>query len=250
MRVTKLGAGAVGRPPIGRKAMSPAARQKRYRLRKQRLATGSEKRQRRATREAAMAARTAAAADWLASAASAYGVLLADPAWRFEPRSRLTGMDRSADNHYGTMSTAEIAALRPPATPDCALFLWATAPMLLDALMIMAAWGFAYRSHIVWVKDRIGTGYWNRNKHELLLIGTRGDVLAPLAGTQCASVIEAPRGRHSEKPAVFRDLIAGWFPNVAKLELFARIAAPGWDAWGNEAPDMEHHNRQSGRNAR
>lgn len=232
----------MGRPSIGAKAMTSAQRQKRYRKRKQHIG----KHQRRAAREAAMAASTAAATEWLASAAPAYGVILADPPWRIEPRSRLTGMDRAPDNHYPTMPTEQIAALRPPAAQDCVLFLWATVPMLLQALAVMAAWGFTYKSHLVWAKDRIATGYWNRNKHELLLIGSRGEVPAPVPGTQPESVIAAPRGRHSEKPVVFRRLIEDWFPTVPKVELFARTAAPGWHAWGNEVePSPPHTEREA-----
>ena len=70
------------------------------------------------------------------------------------------------------------------AADDCVLFLWATSPMLPQALEVMKAWGFAYVSGAVWVKDRIGTGYWFRNRHELLLVGTRGNVPAPAMGTQ------------------------------------------------------------------
>ena len=86
-----------------------------------------------------------------------YGVILADPEWRFEPWSRTTGMDRAADNHYPTSCTEVIAARDVPsiAAKDCVLFLWATAPMLPHALLVMAAWGFDYRSQIIWVKERI-----------------------------------------------------------------------------------------------
>ena len=78
-----------------------------------------------------------------------YGVICADPPWRFEPYSRETGMDRAADNHYPTMTVEEIAALDVPAAKDCALFLWATAPMLPEAVNVLASWGFAYRSHLI-----------------------------------------------------------------------------------------------------
>jgi N6-adenosine-specific RNA methylase IME4 len=113
-----------------------------------------------------------------------YGVILADPPWRFEPYSRITGMDRAADNHYPTSALA----VRSIAARDCALFLWATVPMLLQAHEVMAAWGFTYKSNFAWVKNRMGTGFWNRNKHELLLVGTRGHVPAPAMGTQAVSV--------------------------------------------------------------
>ena len=88
----------------------------------------------------------------------------------------------------------------------------------------MAAWGFAYKSCFTWVKDRAGTGYWSRNKHEILLVD-QGRIPAPAPGKQWPSAIEAAVGRHSEKPAVFYDLIESYFPNLPKIELFARGVA-------------------------
>lgn len=167
-----------------------------------------------------------------------YGVIYADPEWRFEVYSRDTGMDRAADNHYPTSATDAICA-RPVGSitaDDCVLFLWATVPMLPDALKVMSAWGFTYKSHCIWTKDRVGTGYWFRNAHELLLVGTRGNVPAPAMGTQWPSTVEARVGKHSAKPERFYELIEGYFPNLPKIELNARRARPGWDAWGNEAP--------------
>jgi N6-adenosine-specific RNA methylase IME4 len=171
-----------------------------------------------------------------------YGVILADPEWRFEPYSRETGMDRAADNHYPTNETDVICArpVQDIAADDCALFLWATVPMLSDALRVMAAWGFDYKSHLVWKKDRLGTGYWFRNQHELLLVGTRGARLpAPAPGTQFPSFIEAPVGDHSEKPDLVYEVIESYFPNLPKIELNARRARAGWECWGFEAPDSE-----------
>lgn len=165
-----------------------------------------------------------------------YGVIYADPPWRFEPYSRDTGMDRAADNHYPTMALDAICGMAVPAADDCVLFMWATTPMLPQALEVMASWGFAYRSHFVWVKDRPGTGYWNRNCHELLLVGVRGEIPAPAPGEQYASVIEAPLGEHSAKPAAFAEMIEEMFPSLPALEMFARAPRMGWDTWGNEAP--------------
>ena len=169
-----------------------------------------------------------------------YGVVYADPEWRFEVYSRDTGMDRSADNHYPTSGTDAICArgadVQQFAAEDCCLFLWATVPMMPDALKVMAAWGFEYKSQCIWRKDRIGTGYWFRNAHELLLVGTRGKIPAPAMGTQWESVIDAPVGEHSAKPDKFYELIEAYFPNLPKIELNARRARPGWDAWGLEAP--------------
>jgi N6-adenosine-specific RNA methylase IME4 len=114
------------------------------------------------------------------------------------------------------------------------LFLWATVPMLPEALDVMGAWGFAYKSHFVWMKDRPGTGYWNRNQHELLLVGTRGEVPAPAPGTQYASVVPAKVTRHSAKPQAFAEMIEELFPNTPAIELFARAPRLGWDTWGNQ----------------
>jgi N6-adenosine-specific RNA methylase IME4 len=187
----------------------------------------------RDAREKAMAEKTEAASAALGS--KLYGVIYADPPWRFEPYSRETGMDRAADNHYPTMTLDDIKALTVPAAEDCVLFLWATVPMLPEALAVMAAWGFGYKSHFVWVKDRPGTGYWTRNQHELLLIGARGEVPAPAPGTQYCSVIEGKLGPHSAKPAAFAEIIDDLFPAVPSLEMFARAPRLGWDVWGNQA---------------
>lgn len=166
-----------------------------------------------------------------------YGVILADPEWKFEVWSE-GGMDRAADNHYPTSATDIIAArdVASIAADDCVLFLWATAPMLPQALAVMSAWGFQYASHIAWDKQIAGTGYWSRNRHELMLIGTRGNVPAPAPGTQCDSIIVEKRGRHSVKPEESYRIIEAYFPNLPKIELNARQARPGWDSWGNEAP--------------
>lgn len=192
----------------------------------------ARKRETRAERERETAAKISALPD------QRFGVIYADPEWRFEPYSRESGMDRAPENHYATSPTEAIKErnVGSIAAEDCALFLWATAPMLPDALDVMAAWGFSYKSQIVWVKDRIGTGYWARSKHEILLIGTRGSVPAPSPGTQPQSAIEAPVGAHSAKPEVFAEIIERLFPNIPKIELNRRgTPRPGWAAWGAEA---------------
>lgn len=196
------------------------------------LARQGSKKEQRDARERALADKQ------LALPEKKYGVIYADPEWQFKTYSRETGLDRAADNHYTTSATAEICA-RPVgdiAADDCVLFLWATVPMLTDALAVMAAWGFTYKSHAVWIKNHVGTGYWFRNKHELLLVGTRGKIPAPAMGEQWDSAIEAPLGEHSQKPARFYELIEHYFANLPKIELNARAARPGWDAWGAEAP--------------
>lgn len=216
-------------------------------LRDHRAERQAEKKKRRETREAELGTRQRALP------AKRYGVILADPEWRFEAWSAETGMDRAADNHYPTSALDDILA-RPVAdiaAEDCALFLWATAPMLPEALRVMAAWGFTYKTHIVWLKDRIGTGYWFRNQHELLLFGTRGNVPAPAAGEQWRSALAFDVGGHSAKPDWQYELIEAYFPSLPKIELNARppqslsgqspstVSWPrdGWDVWGNEVPE-------------
>jgi N6-adenosine-specific RNA methylase IME4 len=124
------------------------------------------KQAKRAAKESALAAKQLALPD------KRYGCIVADPPWRWEPYSRETGMDRAADNHYVTAGTEEIAVLPVAdiAAPDCVLWLWAISSMLPDALYVMQRWGFAYKTGLVWVKDRIGLGYWARAKHEHPLI--------------------------------------------------------------------------------
>jgi N6-adenosine-specific RNA methylase IME4 len=191
-----------------------------------------EKRDRRDAREAALADRILALPD------RKYGVIYADPEWRFEPWSRKTGMDRSADNHYSTSSldvikSRDVASI---AAANCALFLCATRPMLPQALEVMEAWGFDYRTCAVWSKNKTGHGYWLRDRNELLLIGVKGDVPAPAMGDQWDSQVDAPANEHSAKPEAYFGLIEAYFPTVPKIELNARRRRPGWDAWGLEAP--------------
>jgi N6-adenosine-specific RNA methylase IME4/ParB-like chromosome segregation protein Spo0J len=163
-----------------------------------------------------------------------YGVLYADPPWRYGGASDPT---RTAENHYETMDTPAICALPVDgiAGANSVLFLWATPPKLAEAIEVIEAWGFSYVTGAVWDKRRIGLGSWFRLQHEHLLIATRGDVPAPAPRLRVPSIIRAARGQHSAKPQAVRDLIAKQFSGVPKIELFARESADGWDAWGNES---------------
>jgi N6-adenosine-specific RNA methylase IME4/predicted HTH domain antitoxin len=166
-----------------------------------------------------------------------YPVILADPPWHFEVYNEDSGVERAAANHYPTMSLAEIYELpiADLATPDAVLFLWTTAPHLHEAVEVLAAWGFQYVSNFVWVKDKFGLGYWVRAQHELLLIATRGDIPSPLPADRPSSVINAPRREHSRKPDEAYGLIERMYPELPKIELFARAAREGWAAWGNQS---------------
>lgn len=166
-----------------------------------------------------------------------FGVILADPEWRFEPWSA-RGLDRGAENHYPTSVTDVIAARDVPsiAADDCVLYLWARADMLPQAIAVIEAWGFDFKSSSVWDKETAGTGYWFRMRHELVLVGTRGKPVAPAPGSQDESVTRAPRGPHSAKPDYLAEMIERLWPHVPKIELNRRgPRRPGWQAWGNEA---------------
>jgi N6-adenosine-specific RNA methylase IME4 len=204
------------------------------------------KRERREEREQQLGERIASGNAALLAAGAAgkrFGVIYADPEWRFEPWSRETGMDRAADNHYPT-SPLEAIMARPVnaiAAHDCVLFLWATRAMLPQALRVIEAWGFAYKSCCVWGKRRPGKGrgpgYIFTDESELLLYATRGKVPAPAPGTQWPSLVMADVGEHSAKPERFYELIEAYFPNLPKIELNARQARAGWEVWGAEAPE-------------
>lgn len=174
-----------------------------------------------------------------------YQVILADPPWLYygDPNK-----DQAAGKHYQLMSTADISALpvRSITAPSAALFLWATGPRLPEALEVMKAWGFHYRGiAYIWAKSRRDGGLihgqgvrptFTKPTSELVLVGStcrRGRPLKLLTESQ-GQVVLAPRGRHSEKPAVFRELIVELLGDTPRIELFARERADGWDAWGNE----------------
>ena len=115
------------------------------------------------------------------------------------------------------------------------LYLWVPAPKLYEACSVVDAWGFDYRTCGVWLKDRLGLGYWFRQRHEQLFVAVRGNPVPPADNDRPDSVIEAPRGEHSQKPSVVAEMLDRIFPGVPKVELFARQARPDWTAWGNEA---------------
>jgi N6-adenosine-specific RNA methylase IME4 len=165
-----------------------------------------------------------------------FEVILADPAWQLgNPDGPY-----APENHYLTTPTPAINAMAVPAADNAVLFLWAVNCLLREALEVMEAWGFEYLTNLVWVKPSIGLGRWARNRHELLLIGRKGSFPAPELEDLPDSVIEAKRGRHSEKPACVYELIERMYPQASKLELFARgKERPGWRFWGNEAEPAE-----------
>ena len=160
-----------------------------------------------------------------------YDVILADPPWRYQFSET---QSREIENHYPTMDLEDIKKLQVPSAEDSVLFLWATAPKLEEAIEVLNAWGFTYKTCAVWDKEIIGMGYWFRGQHELLLLGTKGQFPVPEASTRVSSVIQERRSKHSSKPKKVYEIIESMFPNGKYLELFCREPRRGWEVWGNE----------------
>jgi len=170
-----------------------------------------------------------------------YQVIYADPPWRYDFSP---SKNRDIENHYPTMELEDIKNLQVPADNNCVLYLWATAPKLEEAIEVMTAWGFKYRTCLSWDKTVIGMGRWFRNQHELLLVGLKGQISTPSPEQRISSVYIEKRTSHSAKPTYFRDKISEWYPELSKIELFARpnpqlnfdgkTTFHNWDTWGNE----------------
>lgn len=161
-----------------------------------------------------------------------FELIYADPPWQLGNPDG----EHAPENHYPTLPIHEIATMAIPAAPNAILFLWAVNCRLPQALEVMRAWGFEYKTNLAWVKQSIGLGTWVRNRHELLLVGRKGSFPVPDPEDRPDSVIEADRGRHSEKPQCVYQLLERMYPQASKLELFARgNPRQGWVTWGNEA---------------
>lgn len=170
----------------------------------------------------------------------AFGAILADCPWRYSVWRRDTGKGRTADLHYQTMQLADIMALPVArlAARDCVLFLWATMPMLPEALAVMEAWGFSFKTvAFSWMKTNrrsgtlfTGLGYWTRSNAELCLLGLRGKPKRKARDVKQA--ILAPLREHSRKPDEVRERIER-LVDGPYIELFARQRRAGWYTWGN-----------------
>lgn len=160
-----------------------------------------------------------------------FDVIYADPPWQYDFSK---SDSREIGNHYPTMTHADICALPVPTARNSVLFLWGVAPKLPEALEVMASWGFRYRSGAVWDKAITGMGYWFRGQHEHLLVGVRGSWPPPPQRLRVSSVYREQRATHSRKPDAIRNMIATWWPDARRLEMFCRYPAPGWTAWGNQ----------------
>lgn len=159
-----------------------------------------------------------------------FNVIYADPPWSFE-------MDNSrgaAQREYSTMQIEDICNLKIPSAEDAILFLWVPNSLLRQGMQVVEKWGFQYKTHFVWVKNRIGIGSWLRNQHEVMFIAVKGDIGTPETSNRYSSVINAELGKHSKKPEILYEMIEKMYPKHKYLELFARNKRDGWESWGNQ----------------
>jgi hypothetical protein len=179
-----------------------------------------EKRERRHQREAELGAKM------VALPGKKYGVIVCDDAW-------------DAVEEFHTVDELHEATRFTCAADDCLLAMWSTVPHLAIAIDLLRKRGFRYVSHYVWAKDKASAGHWNRNKHEILLIGVKGNIPRPAPGQQWVSFQIGPVSGHSAKPEFFLRMLEEQFPHLPKIELNRRgKARAGWSGWVDEASPM------------
>lgn len=168
-----------------------------------------------------------------------YDLLVVDPPWRFELYNEETGSAKGAAAHYATMDLEEIKALRVGdlASGDCLLLLWSTGCMLPQCLDVMKAWGFAYKTELVWNKRtrsgkwRVGPGYRARTIHEPVLLGTIGNP----RHRAFPSAFDGIAREHSRKPEEFYEIVDQCCPDLkGRGDIFARTNHPNYASWGNQ----------------
>ena len=175
-----------------------------------------------------------------------FSTILADPPWQFQNRTGKMAPEHKRLSRYATLSLHEIMSLpvNKIAAPTAHLYLWVPNALLPYGLAVMEAWGFSYKSNLVWHKirkdggsDGRGVGFYFRNVTELLLFGVRGkNARTREAGRRQVNYFSSRKREHSRKPDEQYAIIEACSPGPF-LELFARGARPGWTMWGNEADD-------------
>ncbi len=172
-----------------------------------------------------------------------FGTILADPPWLFENRTGKVAPEHKRLHRYVTMTNEEIMALpvRDIAAPQSHLYLWVPNALIATGLAVMEAWGFTYKTNIVWYKvrqdggpDRRGVGFYFRNVTELVLFGVRGSLRTLSPARSMPNILISRKREHSRKPDQLYEVIEQCSP-APYIELFARTRHPGWTVWGNEA---------------
>ena len=166
-----------------------------------------------------------------------YNIIYADPPWKYPHDWAHFGQD--VDKHYPTMTIEELCKLpiKDIAADDCVLYLWATSPLLDKIFSVITAWGFEYKTSMIWDKVKHNMGFYASIRHEILLIGGRGKSKPDdaSAANQTDSVYVEERTEHSKKPDYFYTMIEKLHPlKTKRIELFSRNLKEGWEGWGNE----------------
>lgn len=164
-----------------------------------------------------------------------YNVIVADPPWHFDDKLTMSETKRGAQSHYPVMDLNGIKLLPVAefAAPVSILALWCPSVMVPDGLSVMNSWGFTYKQMVIWPKKKIGMGHLFRNKHEVALIGTRGQYTKMLKNRSQSTVLPIEDHKHSQKPETLQNSLELMFDGPY-LELFARRARPNWVCLGNE----------------
>jgi len=171
-------------------------------------------------------------------------IIYADPPWDFSGNSK-DKPGKNARAHYPTMKVPDIAALpvKTLAADDALLLMWVTAPFAELAFKVVKAWGFQYKSQLTWPKSNVAHGYWARGAHELLYICRRRRFPCELPALFPTSIIPGRTREHSRKPEWVAQIVESRFPDLPKLELFARAARPGWSVLGNQTDKFQTSGR-------
>ncbi|HXR95885.1 MAG TPA: MT-A70 family methyltransferase [Rhizomicrobium sp.] len=173
-----------------------------------------------------------------------FSTILADPPWQFQNKTGKVAPEHRRLSRYRTLSLAEISALPVADVVETTahLYLWVPNALLPEGIAVMQAWGFKYKSNIIWHKvrkdggsDGRGVGFYFRNVSEMILFGVRGKNARTLApGRRQVNYIASRKREHSRKPDELYPIIEACSPGPY-LELFARGIQPGWHGWGNQA---------------
>jgi N6-adenosine-specific RNA methylase IME4 len=185
--------------------------------------------------------------DLLAKMTGQYSTILADPPWQFQNRTGKVAPEHRRLLRYPTMELKEIVELPVArlAAAQSHLYLWVPNALLQQGLGVMEAWGFTYKSNLVWHKirkdggpDGRGVGFYFRNVTELILFGVRGSMRTLPPGRRQVNILATRKREHSRKPDEIYDIIESCSPGPY-LEVFARFRREGWKQWGNE--DVEEN---------
>jgi N6-adenosine-specific RNA methylase IME4 len=180
-----------------------------------------------------------------------FGTILLDPPWRFQNRTGKVAPEHRRLARYATMSVGELEQLPlgKLAGARSHLYLWCPNALLAEGLHLMKAWGFTYKTNLVWYKvrkdggpDGRGVGFYFRNVTEMVLFGIKGRIRTLAPGRRQTNIVIHRKCEHSKKPAALYDIVERCSPGPY-VELFAREGRPGWSQWGDELETYENTKR-------